>query len=624
LKQNRTVDQRKPNPSLFEMKTMHNDTNNGASCRLGRGRTRLLPNRHSRAIRRAARQEPRPTKISDALCNFALFLSLCIALVTCAGVCFAQTNSISVIPTPAQIERGEGVFQLLPTTRILADRTARATAAYLSERIRPATGFDLRVHRFNQGKAAKGAILLTSVGAPPNLGPEGYQMNVTPDSVVIRATDSAGLFYGVQTLLQLLPPQIFSLLPSQTNWTIPCARVEDQPRFKWRGLMLDVSRHFYTPREVEQLLDLMAMHKLNTLHWHLADDPGWRIEIKKYPRLTEVGAWRKGIDYRLNPDVSTAYDSQGRYGGFYTQAEVREVVAYAKLRHITIVPEIEMPGHSVAALASYPQYSCFGGPYKTDVREGDVSGVYCAGNDEAFTFLDNVLKEVFELFPGQYIHIGGDEVSKRHWQRCPKCQARMKAEGLKNEEELQSYFIRRIEKFINANHRTLIGWSEIRQGGLARNAVVMDWIGGAVESAADGHDVVMSPERFCYLDHCQSTNRANEPRSIGGGVITLERVYQFDPIPAHLPPQFQSHILGGQGNIWTEYIASMKHIDYMVFPRACALSEAVWSPKESRNWEDFKQRLQTNEKRLDELGVTYRPDGGLEPGKIGAWLKVRQ
>jgi hexosaminidase len=560
--------------------------------------------------------------VGNVLAGHSLrFVAALVFFVLAATLPAAASDTVAIIPAPQKLEQSDGVFQLLSTTRILADDRARPTAEYLLRTIRPATGFALRVGRGNQSQAVKGAILLTTRDANANPGSEGYELAVAPDSVVIRAANPAGFFYGVQTLLQLLPPQIFSPRPSQANWTIPCVRIQDQPRFQWRGLMLDVSRHFYSKQQVEQLLDLMALHKLNTFHWHLADDPGWRIEIKKYPRLTQVGAWREAIDYGLNPNASIAYDPRGRYGGFYTRADIREVVAYAQARHITVVPEIEMPGHSIAALASYPQYSCFGGPYRTDVKGGDTSGVYCAGNDGTFTFLENVLKEVFALFPSQYVHIGGDEVSKAHWRRCPKCQARMKTEGLQNQEQLQSYFIRRIEKFINAHHRTLIGWSEIRQGGLAQNAAVMDWIGGAVEAATAGHDVVMSPTGYCYFDHYQSTDHATEPRAIGG-FLPLEKVYAFEPVPAKLPAQFQSHILGAQGNVWTEYIASMKHVEYMVFPRACALAEATWSPKDSRNWDDFTHRLQADEKRLDQLGVTYRPDGGLDPSQVAAWLRV--
>jgi hexosaminidase len=376
--------------------------------------------------------------------------------------------------------------------------------------------------------------------------------------------------------------------------------------------MFDVARHFFTKAEVKQLLDELAAQKINTLHMHLTDDQGWRLDIKKYPRLTQVAAWRDEAGFDLDPKLSTTYRSDGKYGGFYTKADIRELVAYAAARHITIVPEIEMPGHSCAALSAYPELSCTGGPYTPNTKGGVFAGVYCAGNDASFEFLQNVLTEVMEMFPGQYIHIGGDEVPKDNWKKCPKCQARMKQEGLKSEHELQSYFIRRIEKFINSKGRTLIGWSEIREGGLAQNAVVMDWIGGAVEAASAGHDVVMSPTKFCYLDYYQSTNHATEPKAIGG-YLPLSKVYSFDPMPEKLDPQYQAHILGGQGNLWTEYVPNFKHAQYMIFPRLCAIAEVTWSPPASHNWEDFTRRLQTQFQRFDNQGVNCRKGA---PGQI--------
>jgi hexosaminidase len=353
------------------------------------------------------------------------------------------------------------------------------------------------------------------------------------------------------------------------------------------------------------MLDALALHKVNTLHLHLTDDQGWRVEIRKYPRLTQVGAWRDEAGFDLDPKLSTAYGPDGRYGGYYTKADIREMVASAAARHITIVPEIEMPGHSCAALSAYPELSCSGGPYTPNTKGGVFAGVYCVGKDETFEFLQNMLAEVCEVFPGKYIHIGGDEVPKDNWKKCPRCQARIKAEGLKNEHELQSYFIRRIEKILNAQGRALIGWSEIREGGLAQNAVVMDWIGGAVEAASGGHDVVMSPTKFCYLDYYQSTNHATEPKAIGG-YLPLSNVYSFEPIPAKLDAQYQSHILGAQGNLWTEYIPNLKQAQYMVFPRLCALAEITWSPPASRNWEDFTRRLPAQFQRFDQLGINYR------------------
>jgi hexosaminidase len=518
----------------------------------------------------------------------------------------AQAAEPALIPAPQEMKLQEGVFVLRSSTGILANAAARPAATFLAEHLRQGTGFGFSIR--SPRKSAAENILLTTDGANPGLGAEGYELTVTPDSVLIRAPAEAGLFYGVQTFLQLLPPEVLAAKPvADVKWEAPCVQIKDQPRFPWRGLMLDVSRHFFTTREVEQVLDAMALHKLNTLHWHLVDDQGWRIQINRYPRLTEVGAWRKGINFGLDPKASTAYGTDGRYGGFYTQADIRDVVRYAAARHITIVPEIEMPGHSSAALAAYPQYSCTGGPFSTDISGGVFPGVYCAGNDETFEFLQNVLAEVFALFPGKYIHVGGDEVPTTTWRDCPKCQARKKAENLASDRQLESYFIQRIEKFINAHGKTLIGWSEIREGGLARNAVVMDWIGGATEAATAGHDVVMTTQKYCYLDHYQSRDHAKEPRAIGG-FLPLREVYAFEPVPANLPAEFQPHILGPQGNLWAEYIPNIKHAEYMIFPRESAMAEVGWSPKESRNFDDFLRRLETDQRRLDEMGVNYRHD----------------
>jgi hexosaminidase len=519
---------------------------------------------------------------------------------------------VSVVPLPAKTETQKGDFQLTSDTKIFVDTASEQTGRYLAAQLQRYSGQSIPVQQA-ANIASKGTISLTTKDAKPALGPEGYELAITPDSVVIRG-QPAGVFYGAQTLIQLLPAKSTNTAPETKSLQLPCVQIEDQPRFKWRGLMLDVARHFFTKDEVKQLLNAMVLYKMNTFHWHLTDDQGWRIEIKKYPRLTEIGAWRKGVGFGLDPKSTAAYGPDGRYGGFYTQDDIREVVAYAAQRHITIVPEIEMPGHASAALAAYPQLSCTGGPFTTDLPGGIFNGVYCAGNDESFTFLQDVLSEVFELFPGKYIHIGGDEVLTNNWHNCVKCQARMKQEGFKNDIELEGYFIRRMEKFINSRHRTLIGWSEIREGGLAENATVMDWVGGAVEAATAGHDVVMSPLADCYFDHYQSQDHSTEPHAIGG-YLPLQQVYAFEPIPTNLPPQFQSHILGAQANVWTEYMPSFKQVEYMIFPRLCALGEVVWSPKASRNWDDFQRRMQSQYPRLDELGINYRhPTNGVQQG----------
>jgi hexosaminidase len=540
----------------------------------------------------------------------AQLVSIAVLSLAMAPTMAQQTNILAIVPLPQKMECKPGMFKLQagtmgqPATDILVDAQAEPTGLYLSNQLHQLSGCDLRVRSAGTGATTDGAILLTLKGPSTITDPEGYELNVSPQTVVVRAHGVAGLFYGVQSLLQLLPP-----MPGQSasavDPAIPCVQIEDQPRFKWRGMMLDVSRHFFTKQEVEQLLDTMARYKLNRFHWHLVDDQGWRIEIKKYPLLTEVGAWRKSIGFGLDPKAGTAYGPDGRYGGFYTQNDIREVVAYAAARHITVVPEIEMPGHASAALSAYPQYSCTGGPFTTDLPGGVFNGIYCVGNDETFTFLQGVLSEVFALFPGKYVHIGGDEVPTTNWSQCAKCQLRMKKEGLKKEIELESYVVRRMEKFINAHNRTLIGWSEIREGGLAENAVIMDWVGGAVESATAGHDVVMSPLAECYFDKYQSKDHSTEPHSIGG-FLPVSQVYGFEPIPAKLGPDYQKHILGAQANLWTEYIGSFKHVQYMTFPRLCALAEVVWSPKASRDFDDFNRRMQPQYATFDRLGINYR------------------
>ena len=520
------------------------------------------------------------------------------------GTIGAEAQAPAIIPLPQKMEIQAGSFAAGDRTKILVNTGAEETGRYLAGELRRRAWLDLEVIPGTKAQGA-GNIELRLEDTSLPLGAEGYALAVAPEAVTIRAHSSAGLFYGVQSLLQLLP-LADGAGRQATNISIPCVRIEDQPRFRWRGLMLDVSRHFFTKDEVKRLLDEMAWHKLNVFHWHLADDQGWRIEIKKYPRLTEVGAWRKAIGFGLDGAASTTYGPDGRYGGFYTQEDIREVVAYAQARHIDIVPEIEMPGHASAALMAYPQFSCTGGPFTTDLPGGVFNGVYCAGNEDTFAFIEDVLTEVCALFPGPYIHIGGDEVLVDNWKNCPKCQARMRQEGLTKESELEGYFIRRVEKIVNAHHRRLVGWSEIRQGGLAANATVMDWVGGAVEAATAGHDVVMSPLADCYFDHYQSLQTNKEPRAIGG-YLPLQQVYAFEPMPTNLPAPYQEHILGAQANVWTEYMPNFKQVEYMVFPRLCALAEVDWSPKASRQWDDFARRVNVDCLRLDQLGVNHRP-----------------
>lgn len=528
----------------------------------------------------------------------------------------AQGDDLGLVPRPRIVQPKAGVFKLRAPVRILTDADARESGEYLAARLRGATGYPVQVEAASPGETNPGDILLTTHSARPDLGSEGYELTVNPEETRIQAPAAAGVFYGVQTLLQLLPPQIFATgQVAGVNWVMPAVRIEDQPRFPWRGFMLDVSRHFFNKDQIKQTLDFMAWHKLNVFHWHLVDDHGWRIEIKKYPRLTQIGAWRNRIGFELDTNESTAYGPDGRYGGFYTQADIREIVAYAQARHILVVPEIEMPGHSTAALAAYPELSCTGGPFDMDLDAGIFNGVYCAGNEATFKFLEDVLTEVFQLFPGEYIHIGGDEVPKDNWKHCEKCQARLRAEGLKDEEALQSYFIQRIEKFINAHGRKLVGWSEILQGGLAQNATVMDWVGGGAQAANSGHDVVMAAQEFTYLCYYQSLDRPPKLKA-ARRYLPLDKVYHFNPLPAGLKPGAEAHIIGVEGCLWTVYFASMQEVEEMSFPRLCALAEVAWLPRAAQNFDEFSKRLHLHQLRLDQAGIAWWNDQAV---KIGDW-----
>jgi hexosaminidase len=534
-------------------------------------------------------------------------LLACFALAATVSAALAITEP-AIIPLPGNLVFQEGTFSLTggsgaTAIRILADPNAMDTARYLAQQLRSRTGLDFPIHPVDHSPGSGTEIRLRT--AQGKLTAESYALTIAARHIEIRGHDAAGVFYGVQTLLQLLSSGDLTHARSLYALQVPCLRVVDSPRFRWRGLMLDVSRHFFTKQEIERMLDAMALYKLNTFHWHLVDDQGWRIQINKYPRLTGVGAWRQSVGFGLDPKKATSFGPDRRYGGFYTANDVREVVAYAQARHITIVPEIEMPGHSCAALMAYPEFSCTGGPFTNDLPGGIFDGVFCAGNDESFRFMENVLSEVIDLFPGKYIHIGGDEVLTNNWKACVKCQVRMRQEGLHHEMELEGYFIRRMEKFINGHGRRLIGWSEVREGGLSAGATIMDWAGGAVEAASSGHDVVMSPLNDCYFDHYQSKDTNNEPHSIGG-YLPIEQVYAFEPVPAGLVPQNRFHIIGAQANVWTEYMPSFNHVQYMVFPRLCALAEVLWSRREARDWNSFSHRLDSHYKLLAESGINYR------------------
>ena len=513
-------------------------------------------------------------------------------------------KTFSVIPKPTDIKLSDGAFTLEAGTRIAFEKPAETVASYLAELLSAATGSVLDTVESSGMNAKTDTIFLTTAGTDTSLGAEGYELDVTPETIAIRAPEVGGLFYGVQTLRQLLPPDIERRKKrSLQTHHVPAVTIADKPRFAWRGLMLDVGRHFFPVSLVKRYIDLLAMHKMNVFHWHLTEDQGWRIEIKKYPKLTEVGSRREATPL---PSDKNKLDGKP-YGGFYTREQIKEVVDYAASRFVNVVPEIEMPGHSTAALAAYPELGCTGGPYSVKTFWDFGEDVYCAGNDKVFEFLEDVLSEVMELFPGRYIHIGGDECPKAMWQRCGKCQARIATERLKNEEALQSYFIKRIETFINANGRRLIGWDEILEGGLAPGATVMSWRGmeGGIEAASEGHDAIMCPLNYTYFDYYQSENQENEPPAIGG-FTPLETVYDFDPVPAEFSDDQARHILGAQGQIWTEFIPDERQVDYMAFPRACALAEVLWTSRELCDLDDFKMRLPQLLQRLDRWNVNYR------------------
>jgi len=540
-------------------------------------------------------------RTSSALGWFAALAAALLA-VRCGTSSTSGLAGASITPAPLKAEARSGVFTIGPSTRIVileSQVEILPVASYLKGMLSPPTGYgfatEVSTELAGEIPGRTDAIVLRLEDLEGRLGQEGYLLEVGPARIMIRAGSLAGLFYGVQTLRQLLPEAIEkpSGEPGAFPWTVPCVSIEDRPRFSWRGAMLDCSRHFFPKEFVLRWIDILAAHKLNTFHWHLTDDQGWRIEIKKYPRLTEVGAWR--VDREDKPWNAREPQRPGEpatYGGFYTQDDVREIVAYAGARFVTVVPEIEMPGHAKAALAAYPEHSCTGGPFT--VPPGGywpITDVFCPGDDATFTFLEDILAEVAALFPGPYVHIGGDEVDKAEWRRCPKCQARMRAEDLTDENELQSYFVRRVEKILTAAGKRLIGWDEILEGGLAPGATVMSWRGteGGIAAAQAGHDVVMSPTSHCYIDYYQGPP-AQEPLAIGG-YLPLSKVYEFEPVPDVLTEEQAGHILGGQANLWTEYVPDGRHAEHMALPRLAALAEAVWTAKDRREWPDFAVRV---------------------------------
>ena len=502
----------------------------------------------------------------------------------------AGQNNTNIIPAPVEVTMGKGQFKLDRNTLIIVDNNRlERSVHFLNDYLYRYYGF-----RLNRGIISTGSFSINlNISGGESKKDGGYSLTIAKNGVTISGNDETGVFYGIQSLIQLIPPEKDLYLPFLT--------IHDEPRFSYRGMHLDVGRHLFPLNFIKKYIDYLALHKYNTFHWHLTEDQGWRIEIKQYPLLTKVGSCReRTLKGRYGSNV---YDNV-KYCGFYSQKEVKEIVQYAANRYITVIPEIEMPGHSTAALASYPFLGCTKGLYKVMDTWGVLDDVYCAGNDSTFIFLQNVLDEVMQLFPSKYIHIGGDECPKERWKTCPLCQKRIREEHLKDEHALQSYFIQRIEKYLNSKGRQIIGWDEILEGGLAPNATVMSWRGeeGGIAAAKQGHDVVMTPGSHCYLDHSQSKN---EDSLTIGGFLPLETVYSYEPIPKELTPEQAKHVLGAQGNVWTEYMDNPSKVEYMIFPRMSALSEVLWSPVAARNWNDFERRIPVLFKRYKLWGANY-------------------
>ena len=508
------------------------------------------------------------------------------------GMCFHAHPILaqSVIPVPLKMEQGTGSFLLSEKTKLYTN--LQGGEAELWENYLKALPVQLKEARMKDRKQM--LFLLITPKTPQLPSPESYTLSVTPQRIEIRATSGAGLFYGMQTLLQLMQPA------GTGSYSVASVEIEDTPRFAYRGLMLDVSRHFSTKEFIKKQIDALAYYKINRLHLHLTDAAGWRLEIKKYPLLTDFAAWRTDPTWKKwwnGGRKYLRYDEPGASGGYYTQNDIREILEYARQHYITVIPEIEMPSHSEEVLAAYPQLSCSGEPYK--------NSDFCVGNEETFTFLENVLTEVMELFPSEYIHVGGDEAGKSAWKTCPKCQKRMKDEHLANVDELQSYLIHRIEKFLNNHGRRLLGWDEILQGGIAPNATVMSWRGeeGGIAAVTSGHHAIMTPGAYCYLDSYQDAPYS-QPEAIGG-YLPLKKVYTYDPVPPSLTAEQAKLVYGVQGNLWVEYIPTPEHVEYMIFPRMLALAEVAWSTPERKSWPDFHTRALSAVADLQKKG--YHP-----------------
>lgn len=523
---------------------------------------------------------------------------LCSGLFSCSSGVIQQAN-YEVIPLPQEIKITTGSFVLNDRTSIVYpkdNKEMQQNANLLAKYIHQMSGKKLKV--IDEPVTSNAIILATGLNAD---NAEAYQLKVTQDNVTITGTSEAGTFYGIQTLRKSLP------ITNKGDISLPAAEINDYPRFSYRGVHLDVSRHFFPADSVKRFIDMMALHNINRLHWHLTDDQGWRIEIKKRPELTTIGSKRSETVIGHN---SGEYDGIP-YSGFYTQDEAREIVKYAQERHITVIPEIDLPGHMQAALAAYPELGCTGGPYEVWKMWGVSEDVLCAGNDKTLTFIEDVLNEIIDIFPSEYIHVGGDECPKVRWEKCPKCQARIKAEGIKGdkkhsaEEYLQSYVISRMEKFVESKGRHIIGWDEILEGGLAPNATVMSWRGmdGGIEAAKQKHNVVMTPNTYVYMDYYQSADTDLEPDAIGG-YLPLEKVYSFEPT-AGISPEDQKYVIGAQANLWTEYIPTFSQVEYMIMPRIDAVADIQWSDPSKKDYQTFLPRAARMTQLYDRLGYNY-------------------
>ena len=536
-------------------------------------------------------------KLNHALLASALALA-------CASCTAEKEANYQVIPLPQEVSLTQGnpfklnenVLIAYPENNALLQRNAE----FLSEYIRQSTGYAPKTKAIAAGEQVKNAITL---GLDPDIAnKEGYVLTTTPEGISINGQTENGVFYGIQTLRKSIPAEA-----KGATILIPAGEIKDEPRFSYRGMHLDVGRHFFPIEFIKKYIDLLALHNMNTFHWHLTEDQGWRIEIKKYPKLTEIGSQRSRTVIGRN---TQEYDNTP-YGGFYTQEEAKEIVKYAQERYITVIPEVDLPGHMLAALAAYPEMGCTGGPYEVCPRWGVFEDVLCIGNDKTMQFLEDVMSEIIEIFPSEYVHIGGDEAPRDRWKECPKCQARIKAEGLKAdknhtaEDRLQSYCMTRIEKFLNSKGRRIIGWDEILEGDVAPNATVMSWRGasGGIKAAQMGHDVIMTPNTYCYFDYYQTADTKDEPLGIGG-YVPIEKVYSLDPT-FDLNEEQKKHIIGAQANLWTEYIATTEHVEYMVLPRMAALAEVQWTQPEKKDFKDFTKRLARLMKFYQRDGFNY-------------------